>query len=84
LNGIPILSCSEQASIAALSTAEAEHIALSELAKEIIFVVQFLHSLDIPVQTLITVDGDNMGAIFMAENATSNQRTCHIDVKHRC
>jgi len=56
---------------------------LSELAKEIMFVVQILHSLGIRVQTLITVHVDNMGATFMAENVTSNQRTHHIDVKHR-
>jgi len=69
LNGISILWRSKQASIVALSTAEAEHIALSELAKEILFVVQILHSLGIPVQTPITVHVDNMGAIFMFENA---------------
>ena len=63
--------------------AEAEYIALSELAKEIIFVVQILHSLGIPVKTPITVHVDNMGTIFMSENATSNQRTRHIDVRHR-
>jgi len=83
LCGISILRHSEQASIVALSTAEAEHIALSELAKEINFVVQILNSLGIPIETVITVHVDNMGAIFMAENATSNQRMHHIDVKHR-
>jgi len=81
--GIPILWCSEQANIVALSTAEAEDIALRELAKEIIFVVQIHNSHGIPVKTPITVHVDNMGAIFMVENATSNQRTPHIDVKHR-
>jgi len=60
LCGILILWHSKQASIVALSTAQAEHIALSELAKEIIFVVQILTSLGIPVKTLITVHVDNM------------------------
>jgi len=69
LCGTPILWRSKQASIVALSTAEAEYTALSELAKEIIFVVQILHSLGIPVNTPITVHVDDMGAIFMAENA---------------
>ena len=45
--------------------------------------VQILNSLGIPVKTPITLHVDNMGAIFMAENATSNQRMHHIDVKHR-
>ena len=56
---------------------------MSELAKEILFVAQILHSLGIPIQTPITVQVDNMGAIFMSENATSNHRTRHIDVRHR-
>jgi len=76
LNGISILWRSKQASIVALSTAEAEHIALSELAKEILFVVQILHSLGIPVQTPITVHVDNMGAIFMFENAWCHSWSC--------
>ena len=83
LNGVPIMWRSKQASIVALSSSEAEYIALSELAKEIIFVVQILLSIGIPVQTPITIKVDNMGAIFMAENATSNQRTRHIHVRHR-
>jgi len=45
-------------------------------------VVQILNSLGIPVKTPITLHVDNMGAIFMAENTTCNQRTRHIDVKH--
>jgi len=46
-------------------------------------VEQILRSLGIPVQTLVTVHVDNMRAIFMLENVSSNQRTRHIDVKHR-
>jgi len=74
---------SKQANILALSSAQAEYVALTELAKEIIFVVQILLSLGIPVQTPITVRVDNMGAISMAENPTSTQRTCHIHIRHR-
>jgi len=55
LCGFPILRCSKQASIVALSTAEADYIALSELAREIVFVVQILHSIGIPVKTQITI-----------------------------
>jgi len=73
-----ILWCSKQANIVALSTADAECIALSELAKEIIFVVQILHSLGILVQTVITVNVDNMGAIFMAENVTTAAIKGHV------
>lgn len=45
--------------------------------------VQILQSLGIPVQTPITVRIDSIGAIFMAENATNNQRTRHIHILHQ-
>lgn len=83
LNGCPIMWRSKQAQIVALSSAESEFIAVSECVKEIIFVVQILTSIGIPVKTPITVRVDNMGAIFMSENASSNQRTRHIHVRHR-
>jgi Reverse transcriptase (RNA-dependent DNA polymerase) len=82
LCGIPIMWRSKQASIVAQSSTEAEYISLSELAKEILFVVQILTSLGISVKTPITVRVDNMGAIFLAENANSSSRTRHISVRH--
>jgi hypothetical protein len=47
--------------------------------KEILFVVQVLLDMGIPVKTPITVKVDNMGAVFMVNNATSSTRTHHID-----
>jgi hypothetical protein len=35
------------------------------------------------VETPVVVRVDNMGAIFMTENVTSNSRTRHVDVRHR-
>ena len=45
--------------------------------------VQILHSLGVPIVMPIIINCDNMGSIFMAENAASNQRTRHIHVRHR-
>ena len=55
--------------------------AASEAVKEIVFVTQVLNTIGIPVETPVIVRIDNMGAIFMAENASSSIRTRHIDIK---
>jgi hypothetical protein len=65
-----------------LSSTEAEYYALSEAAKEIKFVVQILLSMGIPVQLPVIVRVDNMGAIFMSENASASSRTKHVDTRY--
>jgi hypothetical protein len=44
--------------------------------------VQILQSLSIPVKIPVIVRVDNVGAIFLAENVTTSQRTRHIDVRY--
>ena len=55
---------------------------MSEAAKEIKFVVQILLSMGIPVQLPVIVRVDNMGAIFMSENASASSRTKHVDTRY--
>ena len=47
-----------------LSTTEAEYMALSEVVKELKFIVQLLQTMNITVELPITVHVDNVGAIF--------------------
>jgi hypothetical protein len=56
--------------------------ALSAAAKEIKFIYQVLTSMGIKVELPIIVKVDNVGAIFMAENATSTNRTRHISAHY--
>ena len=63
-----------------LSSTEAEWIALSEAAKEIIFVLQLLESLGIKVNLPITVHVDNTGAMFTPKNINTTSDTKHVDV----
>ena len=65
-----------------LSSAKAEYIALPEAAKEIRFVYQLLVTMNIKVTLPIVVRVDNVGAIFMSENASTNGRTRHIDIRY--
>ena len=82
LLGAPILWKSKAQKSVSLSSTEAEYYALSEAAKEIKFVVQILLSMGIPVQLPVIVRVDNMGAIFMSENASASSRTKHVDTRY--
>ena len=50
-----------------LSTTEAEYMALSEVVKELKFIVQLLQTMNITVELPITVHVDNVGAIWLIQ-----------------
>ena len=83
LLGVPISWKSKGMKSVALSSSEAEYVALSEAAKEVKFIYQVLQSMGVKVKLPIVVRVDNIGAIFMAENVAVSQRTKHIDVRYR-
>jgi hypothetical protein len=82
LMGAPISWKSKAQRGVTLSSSEAEFVALSEAAKETKFVVQVLISMGIPVRLPVICWVDNIGAIFMAENVSTSQRTKHIDTRY--
>ena len=61
--GIPIAWRSKGMKSVVLSTTEAEYMALSEVVKELKFIVQLLQTMNIEVKLPITVYVDNVGAI---------------------
>jgi len=77
----PIVWKSRQQDTVALSSSEAEIIACSEAAKEIKFAVHVLESLGVKVPLPVVIRVDNVGAIYMAENAAVSQRTKHVDLR---
>ena len=83
LMGVPISRRSKGMKIVAQSSTEAEHIALSEAAKEVKFVCQVLVSLGFKVKLPIAVRVDNLGTVFMSDDISVSQRTKHVDVRHR-
>ena len=64
-----------------LVTTVAEYMALSEVVKDLKFIVQFLQTLNIKVEFPITVYVDNVGAIWISNNRTTRSRTMHIDIR---
>ena len=55
---------------------------MSETVTDIMFAKQVLEFLNIPVQLPIEEHVDNVGAMFLAKNATTGQRTRHINVRY--
>ena len=66
-----------------LSSTEAEYIAISEICTEILLKTSILEFLNIKIKLLVTVHCDNIGIIYIEQNANLLQRTKHIDLKHQ-
>ena len=81
--GVPISWRSKGMKCVALSSTEAEFIALSEVVKEIRFIYQVLTSIGIEIELPIIVHVDNIGAIFMSKTVSVSQRTKHVDIRSR-
>ena len=82
LLGVPVSWKSKGQRGVTLSTTEAEYVALSEAVREIKFITQVLESMNLQVGYPITVHVDNIGAIFLANNKTTSDRTKHVDIRH--
>jgi hypothetical protein len=68
--------------VTALSSCEAEYVALTEAVKEILWLVQHFRALGVELEVPIFIFGDNTAAIALAKNPVFHQRTKHIDIKH--
>jgi len=66
----------------ALSTSEAEYMALSAAAQESIALQYLRSSFNLPVTEPVQIFEDNSGAIAMAENPVHYSKTKHIHIKH--
>jgi ribonuclease HI len=74
--------CSKKQSVVALSSAEAEYMAISEAIKELIWIRMIMKELMITVETPSILYVDNQSAIRISENDGEHERTKHIDVRH--
>jgi hypothetical protein len=81
LNGTPISWGSGLQSVVALSSCEAEYVALSECCRELAYLRQLMAFLREPLHGPITIFEDNKGAIDLTNNPVHHKRTKHIDVK---
>ena len=56
--------------------------ALCQVAKESVWMVDFLKDLGISVQDLMVVNADNQGSIALAKNPVFHNRLKHIDIQY--
>jgi hypothetical protein len=83
LLSIPICWHSKSQKGVTLSRTEAEYVAISEAVKELKFIYYLLSDLHIKVNLPIVVKTDNIIAIFMSENASTDFRTRQVDTRYR-
>jgi hypothetical protein len=74
-------NCRMQPTVA-LSSTEAEYMALSTAAQEAIWLKGILKSLSVGINKSIKLYGDNQGSLKLAKNPQNHSRTKHIDVRH--
>jgi hypothetical protein len=67
--------------VTALSTLEAEYMAMTQAAKEAIWIRRLIRELGSTLDA-VTLFGDNQGAISLARNTVFHYRTKHIDVQY--
>ena len=65
----------------ALSTSEAEYIALSLATQEAVWLRKLLAELNLPNKPVMMME-DNQGAIAIAKNPIAHSRTKHIDIRY--
>ena len=81
LAGGPVSWLSKKQSVVALSTSEAEYVALSTCAQEAIWLRRLLDGLKASPSGPTVIMEDNQGAIAIAKNPVAHTRTKHIDIR---
>ncbi|KAK9134561.1 hypothetical protein Syun_013891 [Stephania yunnanensis] len=66
----------------ALSTTEAEYIAITEASKEMLWLKRFLQELGLKQEDGYAVNCDSQSALDLSKNATYHCRTKHIDIRY--
>jgi transposase InsO family protein len=81
-DGAAIAWSSRKQSIIALSSTEAEYIAASNAAREIVWFDHLASELDHQFSLPVDLRMDNQGAIALAQNGLMNARNKHIDIHY--
>jgi hypothetical protein len=80
--GAPIIWVSRLQKSQALSSCEAEFMALADTMTELLWLVQFLLELGVKHNTPIPIYIDNQAAMRLAHDPVQHQRSKHIDIRY--
>ena len=81
LGGATISWMSKKQAVVALSSTEAEYIALSVAGQEATWLRRLLESMNQKQTNGTILYGDNIGAIHLSKNPKDHARTKHIDIR---
>ena len=79
-NNVSISWESRKQRTVALSTTEAEYMALSDAAKEAVYLRALLNKIGYP-QKVVEIFNDNQGTIQLTKNSMFHKRSKHIDIR---
>ncbi|KAI9905230.1 hypothetical protein PsorP6_013904 [Peronosclerospora sorghi] len=82
IGNAPVVFKSKFERTVALTSAEAEYMALSLCVQEVLWMRAMLKDMGIEQKTATQIWEDNQGEIALAKNAGYNSRTKHVDIKH--
>jgi hypothetical protein len=83
MSGGPVSWSSKKQATVALSTTEAEYVALTRSSKQAMWMYSFLEELHMPQERPAVLYGDNMGAAALARDAKGHARVKHSDIRER-
>ena len=83
--GGPVTWSSKQQATVALSTVEAEYVAMSRCAQQMVWMQAWLDKVDIEHDLPGLIKGDSRGAITLTKNTWdhANDKVKHIDICHQ-
>ncbi|KAI9910898.1 hypothetical protein PsorP6_010383 [Peronosclerospora sorghi] len=82
IGNAPVVFKSKFQRTVALSSAEAQYMALSLCVHEVLWMRAMLKDMEIEQKTATQIWEDNQGAIALAKSAGYNSKTNHVDIKH--
>jgi hypothetical protein len=80
--GGPVTWSSKRQSTVALSTVEAEYVAMSRCAQQMTWMQSWLDEVAIEYATPGVIKGDSRGAISLTKNTKDHGKIKHIDIRH--
>ena len=81
LAGGPVCWNSRKQKSVALSSTEAEYMAMSDTSQQLVWLKSLFGEIGYKVKP-ITLNVDNKGAIFLAKNRKQEHRSKHIDIRY--
>jgi hypothetical protein len=80
--GGPVTWSSKHQATVALSTVEAEYVAMSRCAQQMAWMQSWLDEVEIEYSRPGLIKGDNRGAIALTKNTKDHGKVKHIDIRH--